>query len=72
MHLTAPEVTVVDSTGAGDAHTGALLAELRRTGDPVTATRAANAAAAFAVTRAGSATAPDRRQLDEFTARRSA
>jgi len=72
MHLTAPEVTVVDSTGAGDAHTGALLAELQRTGDPVTATRAANAAAAFAVTRAGSATAPDRRQLDEFTARRSA
>jgi sugar/nucleoside kinase (ribokinase family) len=68
MHLAAPEVTVVDSTGAGDAHAGALLAELRRTGDPVTAARAANAAAAFAVTRAGSATAPDRRQLDEFTA----
>jgi sugar/nucleoside kinase (ribokinase family) len=68
MHLAAPEVTVVDSTGAGDAHSGALLAELWRTGDPVTATRAANAAAAFAVTRAGSATAPDRRQLDEFTA----
>jgi sugar/nucleoside kinase (ribokinase family) len=68
IHLAAPEVTVVDSTGAGDAHTGALLAELRRTGDPVTATRAANAAAAFAVTRAGSATAPDRRRLDEFTA----
>jgi sugar/nucleoside kinase (ribokinase family) len=71
MHLAAPVVSVVDSTGAGDAHTGALLAELHRTGDPVSAARAANAAAAFAVTRAGSATAPDRRQLDEFTARLS-
>jgi sugar/nucleoside kinase (ribokinase family) len=69
MHLTAPAVTAVDSTGAGDAHTGALLAELQRTGDPVSATRVANAAAALAVTRAGSATGPDRRQLDEFTAR---
>jgi sugar/nucleoside kinase (ribokinase family) len=69
IHLVAPAVTVVDSTGAGDAHTGALLAELRRTGDPVRAARVANAAAAFAVTRAGSATGPDRRQLEEFTAR---
>jgi len=68
-HLAAPAVTVVDSTGAGDAHTGALLAELRRSGDPVSSARVANAAAAFAVTRAGSATAPDRMQLDEFTAR---
>ncbi|HKR69332.1 MAG TPA: PfkB family carbohydrate kinase [Streptosporangiaceae bacterium] len=69
IHLPAPAVTVVDSTGAGDAHTGALLAELRLTGDPVSAARVANAAAAFAVTRSGSATGPDRRQLEEFTAR---
>jgi sugar/nucleoside kinase (ribokinase family) len=69
MHLAAPAVTMVDSTGAGDAHTGALLAELRRTGDLVSAARVANAAAAFAVTKAGSATAPQREQLDEFIAR---
>jgi sugar/nucleoside kinase (ribokinase family) len=69
LPVPAPRVTVVDSTGAGDAHTGALLAGLRLTGDPAAAARTANTAAAFAVTQAGSATAPDRQQLDEFTTR---
>jgi sugar/nucleoside kinase (ribokinase family) len=59
-------VTAVDSTGAGDAHTGAFLAELRRTGSVVRSARTANAAAALAVTRAGSATAPHRDELDRL------
>jgi sugar/nucleoside kinase (ribokinase family) len=62
----APPVTAVDSTGAGDAHTGAFLAELARTGSIVDSARVANAAAALAVTRAGSATAPTRAELDRF------
>jgi sugar/nucleoside kinase (ribokinase family) len=66
----APAVTAVDSTGAGDAHTGAILAELCRTGSVLDSARIANAAAALAVTRGGSATGPTRDELDRFLARR--
>jgi sugar/nucleoside kinase (ribokinase family) len=59
-------VTVVDLNGAGDAHTGVLLAELARGADAGTAATRANAAAALAVTRPGPATAPTRRELDAF------
>lgn len=62
-HVPAPRVTPVDTTGAGDAHTGAYLAELGRTGSVLDAARIANAAAAVSVTRAGSATAPTRDEL---------
>lgn len=65
-YLPAPAVTAVDSTGAGDAHTGAFLAELHRTGSMRESARVANAAAALAVTRAGSATAPKRDELDRL------
>lgn len=63
-HLPSPQVQAVDTTGAGDTHTGALLADLARTGDPVAAARTANVAAAMSVTAWGSATCPDRPQLD--------
>ncbi|WP_205862104.1 PfkB family carbohydrate kinase [Planosporangium thailandense] len=66
--IPAPVVTAVDTTGAGDAHTGAFLAELHRTGSVLDAARSANAAAALAVTRAGSATAPRRAELDRMLA----
>lgn len=59
----APRVTAVDTTGAGDAHTGALVAELHRTGSLPAAVRAATVAAALAVTRHGSATGPTRAEL---------
>lgn len=62
-HVPATRVTPVDSTGAGDTHTGAFLAELGRTGSVLNAARVANAAAAIAVTRAGSATGPTRDEL---------
>ena len=64
LRLAAPRVHPVDSTGAGDTHTGALLAELARTGDLVSAARAANVAAALSVTVWGSASCPERPQLD--------
>jgi sugar/nucleoside kinase (ribokinase family) len=60
----APRVEAVDTTGAGDAHTGALLAELHRTGSLTAAVRVATVAAALAVTRHGSATGPTWAELE--------
>lgn len=56
-------VDVVDTTGAGDAHAGALLAGLADGLTLPAAVRRANAAAALAVTRLGSATGPTRDEL---------
>lgn len=56
-------VDVVDTTGAGDAHAGALLAGLAEGLTLPAAIRRANAAAALAVTRLGSATGPTREEL---------
>jgi sugar/nucleoside kinase (ribokinase family) len=67
-HITAPAVTAVDTTGAGDAHSGVFLAGLAAGLAPGQAARRANAAAALAVTRAGAATAPTRAELDRFLA----
>jgi sugar/nucleoside kinase (ribokinase family) len=66
VHVRAPEVTAVDSTGAGDAHAGAFLAALADGLSPLGAAARANAAAAFAVTRPGPATAPTRAELDAW------
>jgi sugar/nucleoside kinase (ribokinase family) len=67
-HVAAPAVTAVDTTGAGDAHSGVFLAGLAAGLTPAEAARRANAAAALAVTRAGAATAPARAELDRFLA----
>jgi len=61
-------VTVVDSNGAGDAHSGVLAAELLRGMDLRGAVVRANAAAALAVTRPGPATAPTRAEVDALLA----
>lgn len=72
--VAAPSVAAVDSTGAGDAHAGAFLAALaahwsgQRDVAVLDAVGIANAAAAYAVTVVGSATAPTRAQLDRFLA----
>lgn len=58
----------VDTNGAGDAHTGVLVAELAAGSDPRTACVRANAAGAIKVTRRGPATAPTRAEIDEFLA----
>jgi len=66
VHVRAPKVTAVDTTGAGDAHSGAFLAALADGLPPLGAVARANAAAAYAVTRPGPATAPTRAQLDAW------
>ncbi|MFJ2114055.1 MULTISPECIES: PfkB family carbohydrate kinase [unclassified Streptomyces] len=65
-HVPGFPVRPVDSNGAGDAHVGSFLALLAQGRDPLTAARGANAAAAYAVTRRGPATAPDRDRLAAF------
>lgn len=57
-------VTAVDTTGAGDTHCGVVATELLRGATPALACERANVAAALAVTRLGSATAPTRADVD--------
>jgi ribokinase len=64
--LPAPSVTAVDTTGAGDAHTGILLAGLAQGLTPIAAVRRAGIGAALSVTRDGSATAPTADEIDRF------
>ena len=59
-------VTELDSSGAGDTHTGAFIAALACGADPPEAARRANAAAAISVTRRGPATAPNAAELAQF------
>jgi sugar/nucleoside kinase (ribokinase family) len=64
--IPAPAVTAVDTTGAGDAHSGVFLAGLAAGLTVGDAARRANAAAALTVTRAGAAVSPTRAELDRF------
>lgn len=66
VHVPAPTVTAVDTTGAGDAHSGVFLAALGAGLAPLAAAARANAAAALAVTRQGPATSPARGELDAW------
>jgi sugar/nucleoside kinase (ribokinase family) len=66
--IPSPAVVAVDTTGAGDAHSGVFLAGLAAALSPGAAARRANAAAALAVTRAGPAMSPTRAELDAFLA----
>jgi sugar/nucleoside kinase (ribokinase family) len=66
VHVRSRKVTAVDTTGAGDAHSGAFLAALAEDLPPLDAAAWANAAAAFAVTRPGPATSPTRAGLDAW------
>jgi sugar/nucleoside kinase (ribokinase family) len=65
--IPAPAVTAVDTTGAGDAHSGVFLAALAAGLTATDAARRANAAAAL--TRSGAAVSPTRAELDQFLAR---
>lgn len=58
----------VDTNGAGDTHTGVLLAERALGADWESAATRANAAAAIAVTRRGTESAPTRFEVDAFLA----
>lgn len=71
-HQTIPAVAtrVIDSTGAGDVHVGAMLAGLSRGLELPVAVLLANRAAAYAVGQWGAAAGPTQDQLDEFGAGR--
>ncbi|GAB2541396.1 PfkB family carbohydrate kinase [Brachybacterium huguangmaarense] len=58
----------VDTNGAGDTHTGALLAERARGASWEEAAMVANASAAIAVTRRGPTSAPTRAEIDALLA----
>ncbi|WP_156253323.1 PfkB family carbohydrate kinase [Pseudactinotalea terrae] len=58
----------VDTNGAGDAHTGVLVAEIAKGTDWATAATRANVAGAIKVTRRGPGTAPTAAEIDEFLA----
>ena len=62
----SPTVTAVDTTGAGDTHTGVLIASLAQGYGPAAAIARANAAAAISVTQPGPATAPTRAELERL------
>src|ERR1700694_886410 len=62
----AVETRVIDSTGAGDVHVGAMLAGLARGLYLPEAVLLANRAAAYAVGQRGAATGPNEEQLNEF------
>ncbi len=64
--------TPVDTNGAGDTHTGALLAAVAAGTPWVEGCRRANAAAAIKVTRRGPATAPTAAEVDAFLADQAA
>ena len=63
--LPAPEVEVVDTTGAGDAFCGAFAAKLARGADPVTAARYGVAAGSLATTIPGAYPSMPRREVIE-------
>jgi sugar/nucleoside kinase (ribokinase family) len=68
VHVEAPSVPAIDSTGAGDTHTGVFVAAMAGGLDLISAAARANAAATLSVTRRGPATAPTTRELDAFLA----
>ena len=63
-------VDAIDTSGAGDAHTGTFIAALAHGSSEAGAARTANAAAALSVTRRGPATAPTAAELSRFLAAR--
>lgn len=62
-HIPARATNAVDSTGAGDAHVAALLAQLASGTDIYTAAQVANVAASISVERSGPATGPTTQEL---------
>jgi sugar/nucleoside kinase (ribokinase family) len=60
-------VTVVDTTGAGDAHLGAFIAGQAAGLDVQAAARRANVVAALTVSRRGPATSPTAEETDRFS-----
>ncbi|RKR03370.1 sugar/nucleoside kinase (ribokinase family) [Kushneria sinocarnis] len=68
QHIAGFATRAVDTNGAGDAHTGVLVAALSRGQTPEQAAQRANAAAALAVSRHGPATSPSGSEIDALLA----
>jgi ribokinase len=67
LRVPAPRVQAVDTTGAGDTFTGALVVALAEGKDAATALQWACRAAAISVTRLGASTSmPSRAEIDAF------
>jgi sugar/nucleoside kinase (ribokinase family) len=64
-HIPARATAAVDTTGAGDAHVGALLAQLSTGNDIFAAARIANIAASLSTERSGPSTSPTMQELIE-------
>ena len=62
--IPTPQITAVDTNGAGDAHSGVLAASLAQGADILEALRLANCAGALAATRVGPATCPSRTEIE--------
>ncbi|MDH5507175.1 MAG: PfkB family carbohydrate kinase [Anaerolineae bacterium] len=63
VHFAAPQVSEIDSTGAGDIFAAAFFIHLHRTNDPNGAVQFANHVAARSVTRRGLESAPSRDEI---------
>ncbi len=66
VHVPGVPVTVVDTTGAGDAHLGAFIAGLAAGRDADAAAHRANIVAALTITRRGPATSPTAEETDRY------
>ena len=66
VHVPGVPVTIVDTTGAGDAHLGAFIAGLAAGRDAAAAARRANFVAALTITHRGPATSPTAEETDRF------
>ena len=62
-HIPARATKAIDTTGAGDAHVGALLAQLAIGTDIYTAARIANIAASLSTEKSGPSTGPTTQEL---------
>ncbi len=71
-YIPARLTQAIDTTGAGDAHVGALLAQLAAGADIHTAARVANIAASLSVERSGPGTGPTLQELMKVLDFRSA
>lgn len=65
------DVTVVDTNGAGDIHSGVFIAEMSLGTDVIEAARRGNAAAALAISVLGPATCPAREVVTDMIGRAS-
>jgi ribokinase len=67
VYIEAPDVKVVDTSGAGDAFAGAFMFEYSKTKDIVKAARYANKVATISVTRHGThKSVPDRLEIEQM------